>query len=153
MPPTEEGDAAAKGYIDSKSVGESDLNMNGNLIKNVRWPEDHDSVNRAYVYFVAGKTLPIEGGTMQGQIDMRQHSIRNISPNPQNEDEVIPQQWIEENSLNPCIDYGKRFKHGYPLYLIPGSARTKSQPGLWSWSRGVGVGRILNLRSRSRRKC
>jgi len=55
--------------------------MGGHLVKNVRWPEeDHDLVNRAYVYFVAGKRLPIEGGTMQGQIDMGEHSIRNISP-------------------------------------------------------------------------
>jgi len=75
--------------------------MNGNLIKNVRWPEeDHDLVNRAYVYFVAGKRLPIEGGTMQGQIDMDQHSIRNINSNRQNEDEVVPKQCIEENFLN-----------------------------------------------------
>jgi len=58
LTPVDGGDAATKGCVDSKSVGESDLNMNGNLIKNVRWPEeDHDSVNRAYVYFVAGKTL------------------------------------------------------------------------------------------------
>ena len=33
-------------------------------------------------------------------------------------------------------------------YLLPSYL-----PGLWSWSRGVGVGRIFNLRSRSRRKC
>ena len=39
-------------------------------------------------------------GTMQGQIDMGQHSIRNINPNPQNENEVVPKQWIEENFLN-----------------------------------------------------
>jgi len=59
--------------------------MNGNLIKNVRWPkETHDAVNRAYVYFVAGKRLPIEGGAKQGQIDMNQHSIRNINSNQQN---------------------------------------------------------------------
>ena len=70
-------------------------------MKNVRWPEeDHDLVNRASVYFGAGKRLPIEGGTMQGQIDMDQHSIRNINPNPQNEDEVVPKPWIEENFLN-----------------------------------------------------
>jgi len=37
---------------------------------------------------------------MQGQIDMRQHSIRNINPNPQNEDDVIPKKWHEENSLS-----------------------------------------------------
>ena len=92
LPPTEEGDAAAKGYIDSKSVGESDLNMNGNLIKNVRWPEDHDSVNRAYVYFVANAKLSLERGTMEGQIDMDQHSIRNVNSNPQNEDEVVLKQ-------------------------------------------------------------
>ena len=30
---TEEGDAVTKGYVDSKSVGESDLDMNRNLIK------------------------------------------------------------------------------------------------------------------------
>ena len=101
LPPTEEGDAVTKGYVDSKSVGESDLDMNGDLVKNVRWPEeDYYLVNRAYVYFVAGKRLPIEGGTMQGQIDMDQHSIRNINSNPQNEDEVVPKQWIEDNFLN-----------------------------------------------------
>ena len=101
MSPTEEGDAAMKGYVDSKSAGKSNINMNGNLTKNVRWPEeDHDLANRAYVYFVAGKRLPIEVGTMQGQIDMDQHSIRNINPNPQNEDEVVPKQWIEEIFLN-----------------------------------------------------
>ena len=33
LTPVDEGDAATKGYIDSKSVGESDLDMNGNLIK------------------------------------------------------------------------------------------------------------------------
>ena len=78
LSPTEEGDAATKGYIDEKSADESDLNMNGNLIKNLRWPEeDYDSVYRAYVYFVAGKRLPTEGGTIQGQIDMGQHSIVN----------------------------------------------------------------------------
>ena len=84
---------ATKGYVDSKSVGESDLDMNGKLIKNVRWPEeDHDLLNRAYVYFVAGKRLPIEVGTMQGQIDMGEHRIRNTNSNPQNEDEVVPKQ-------------------------------------------------------------
>ena len=101
MFPTEEGDAATKGYVDSKSVGESALNMNGNLIKNVRWPEeDHDSVNRACVYFAANKRLSIEIGTMKGQMDMNQHSIKNINSNPQNEYEVVPKQWIEENFLN-----------------------------------------------------
>ena len=101
LAPVDEGDAATKGYVDSKSVGESDLDMNGNLIKNVRWPEeDHDLVNRGYVYFVAGKRLSIGGGTMQGLIDMGEHSIRNINPNPQNEDELVPKRWIEEIFLN-----------------------------------------------------
>ena len=101
LPPVDKGDAATKGYVDSKSVGESDLDMNGNLIKNVRWPEeDHDLVNRAYVYFAANSKLSLEGGTMQGQSDMGEHRIRNINPNPQNEDEVVPKQWIEENFLN-----------------------------------------------------
>jgi len=101
LSPTEEGDAATKGYVDSKSVGESDLNMNGNLIKNLRLSEeDHDSVNRAYVYFVATAKLSLEGVTMEGQIDMDQHSIRNINSIPQNEDEVVPKQWIEENFFN-----------------------------------------------------
>ena len=69
LSPTEEGDAATKGYADSKSAGESDLNMNGNLIKNVRWPEeDHDSVNRAYVYFVANAKLSLEGALWKGKL-------------------------------------------------------------------------------------
>ena len=104
LAPVDKGDAANKSYVDSKSVGESDLDMNRNLIKNnVRWPEeDQDLVNRAYAYFVAGKRLPIEVGTMQGQIDMGEHRIRNINPNPQNEDELVPKQWIEENCLNRC---------------------------------------------------
>ena len=49
---------------------------------------------------LAGKRLPIEGRTKQGQIDMGQHSIRNINSNPQNEDEVVPKQWIEEHFFN-----------------------------------------------------
>ena len=62
-------------------------------MKNVRWPEErYDAANRAYVYFLAGKRLQTEGGTMQGLIDMGQHSIRNINPNRQNEDEVVPKQ-------------------------------------------------------------
>ena len=59
LSPIEEGDAATKSYIDSKSACGSDLDMKGHLVKNVRWPEeDHDLVNQAYVYFVAGKRLP-----------------------------------------------------------------------------------------------
>jgi len=101
LAPVDESNAATKGYVDSKSVGESDLDMNGNLIKNVRWPEeDHDVVNRAYVYFVANSKLSLEGGIMQGQIDMREHRIRNVNTNPQNEDELVPKRWIEENFLN-----------------------------------------------------
>jgi len=61
----------------------------------VRWPEeDHDLVNRAYVYFVAGKRLPIEGSTMQGQIDMDQHSTKNINSNPQ-----IMMMWFQNSGL------------------------------------------------------
>jgi len=101
LPPTEVDDAANKSYVDSKSVGESDLNMNGSLIKNVRsLEEDHDLVNRTYVYFVANSKVSLEGGTMQGQIDMGEHSIRNINTAPIPEDEVVPKQWIEENFLN-----------------------------------------------------
>jgi len=101
LSPIEEGDAVTKGYVDLKSAGGSDLDMRGHLVKNARWPEeDHDLVNRAYVYFVAGKRLSIEGGTMQGDIGMGEHRIRNINSNPQLEDEVVPKQWIEENFLN-----------------------------------------------------
>jgi len=58
LPPTEEGDVATKDYVDLKSAGESDLDMRVHLVKNVRWPEeDHDAVNRAYVYFVPGKKV------------------------------------------------------------------------------------------------
>jgi len=101
LSPTEEGDAATKGYVDSKSAGESDLDMRSHVVKNVRWPEEyHDLVNRAYVYFVAGKRLPIGGGTMQGNIAMGEHRIRNINSNPRNEDELVPKEWIEEKFLN-----------------------------------------------------
>jgi len=101
LSPTEEGDVATKGYVDSKIAGKSDLDMQGHLVKNVGWPEeDYDLVNRAYVYFVAGKRLPIEGVTMQGDIGMGEDRIRNINSNPQNEDEVVLKQWIEENFLN-----------------------------------------------------
>ena len=37
---------------------------------------------------------------MEGQIDMGEHRIRNMKPNPQYEDELVPKQWIEENFLN-----------------------------------------------------
>jgi len=37
---------------------------------------------------------------MQGDIGMGEHRIRNIKSNPQNEDELVPKQWIEENFLN-----------------------------------------------------
>jgi len=101
LPPTEEGDTGTKGYVDSKSAGERDLDMKGRLVKYVRWPEeDHDLVNRAYVYFIAGKRLPIERGTLQGDIGMGGNRIRNINSYPQNEDEVVPKQWIENNFLN-----------------------------------------------------
>jgi len=66
----------------------------------VRWPEDHDLVNRAYVSFVAGKRLPIERGTVQGKIDMGNHSTRNIYPALIHGDQVVPKQWIENNFLN-----------------------------------------------------
>jgi len=36
LAPVNKGDEATKDYVDSKSVGESDLDMNRNLIKNVR---------------------------------------------------------------------------------------------------------------------
>jgi len=92
---------ANKSYVDSKSVGGSDLDMGGHLAKNVRWPEvDHDLVNRAYVYFVAGKRLPIEGGEMTGDINLNGHSVRHTNPAPIHGDEVVPKQWIENNFLN-----------------------------------------------------
>jgi len=40
---------------------------------------------------------------MQGDIGMGEYRIRNINSNPQNEDEVVPKQWIEENFLNRYI--------------------------------------------------
>jgi len=35
LPPTEEGDAATKGYVDSKSAGGSDLDMNQHSIRTI----------------------------------------------------------------------------------------------------------------------
>jgi len=42
LPPTEEGDAVTKGYVDSKSAGESDLNMNGNSIRHINPTPIHE---------------------------------------------------------------------------------------------------------------
>ena len=101
LPPTEEGDAATKGYVDSKSVGESDLGMGSHLVKNVGWPQEtHDAANRAYVYFVANTKLSLGGGHMTGDINLNGHSVRHTNPNPQNEDELVPKRWIEETFLN-----------------------------------------------------
>ena len=101
MPPTEEGDVTNKSYVGSKSVGESDLNMNGNLIKNVGWAEKtHNAVNRAYVHFVANSKPSLEGGEMTGDINLYGHSVRHTNPAPIHEDEVVPKQWIANNFLN-----------------------------------------------------
>jgi len=37
---------------------------------------------------------------MQRLLDMGEHRIRKINPNPQNEDKLVPKRWIEENFLN-----------------------------------------------------
>jgi len=93
LPPVDDGDAANKSYVDSKSVGGNDLNMNGHLIENVRWAEKaNDAVNRAYVYSVANTKLSLEGGVMTGDIHMNKHSIRYSNPNQMHEDEVVPKQ-------------------------------------------------------------
>jgi len=42
LPPTEEGDTVTKGYVDSKSAGESDLNMNGNSIRHINPTPIHE---------------------------------------------------------------------------------------------------------------
>jgi len=42
LPPTEEGDAATKGYVDSKSVGESDLDINGNSVRHTNPTPKHE---------------------------------------------------------------------------------------------------------------
>ena len=101
LAPVDEGDAAMKGYVDSKSAGGSDLDMWGHLVKNVRSPEeDHDLVNRAYMYFVANSKLSLEGGEMTGDINLNGHSVRHTNPAPIHRDEVVPKQWIENNFLN-----------------------------------------------------
>jgi len=41
LSPVDEGDAANKSYVDSKSVGESDLNMNGNSIRHTNPTPKH----------------------------------------------------------------------------------------------------------------
>jgi len=65
--------------------------MSGNLIKSVRWPEeDHDLVNRAYVYFVANSKLSLEGGEMTGDINLNSHSVRHKNRTPIHGDEVVP---------------------------------------------------------------
>jgi len=42
LSPTEEGYAATKGYVDSKSAGESDLNMSGNSIRHINLTPAHE---------------------------------------------------------------------------------------------------------------
>ena len=100
LPPTEEGHAATKSYVDSQSAGGSDLDMGVHLVKNVRWPEkDHDLVNRAYVYFVSNSKLSLEEGEMTGDINLNGHFVRHTNPAPIHGDEVVPKQWIENKFL------------------------------------------------------
>jgi len=42
LSPTEEGDAATKGYVDSKSTDESDLDMRGHSVRNVNQDPIHE---------------------------------------------------------------------------------------------------------------
>jgi len=71
LAPVDEGDAANKSYVDSNSVGESDLDMGSHLVKNVGWPQEtHDAANRTYVYFVANTKLSLGGGEMIGDINL-----------------------------------------------------------------------------------
>jgi len=42
LPPSEDGDVVTKFYIDSKSAGESDLNMNGHSVRNVNQNPIHE---------------------------------------------------------------------------------------------------------------
>jgi len=42
LAPTDNGDAATKGYVDQKSAGESDLNMNGNSIRHTNPTPIHE---------------------------------------------------------------------------------------------------------------
>jgi len=67
LSPVDEGAALNKSYVDSNSVGGSDLNMNEHLIKNVRWPtESNDVANRAFEHFVANTKLSLEGVKWKG---------------------------------------------------------------------------------------
>jgi len=42
LSPTEEGNAVTKDYVDSKSAGESDLNMNGNSVRYINPAPIHE---------------------------------------------------------------------------------------------------------------
>jgi len=45
LAPVDEGDAVTKGYVDSKSVGKSDLNMGGHSVRNVNQnPQNEDEL-------------------------------------------------------------------------------------------------------------
>jgi len=75
--------------------------MGSHLVKNVGWPQEtHNAANRAYLYFVANTKLSLGGGEMSGDVNLNGHSVRHTNPNPQNEDELVPKRWIEENFLN-----------------------------------------------------
>jgi len=101
LPPTEEGDAANKPYVDSKNVPKQwietkflnryspastmgiDFNMDGNHVSYLRAPEqNHHAITKEY----ADTKLLLLGGSMQGEIGMSGNRISHLGEPVQSND-------------------------------------------------------------------
>jgi len=85
LPPTEEGDAATKGYVDSKSVGESDLDMNGNSVRHTNPTLIHEDevVPKQWIENnILSRNSP--ASTMPRNLNMDGHNISYLRAPEQN---------------------------------------------------------------------
>jgi len=124
LPPTEEGNAATKGYVDSKSVGESDLNMNGHSVKNVDQNPIHEDevVPKQWIeeHFL-DRYSP--SSTMARDLNMHGHHVSYLRAPEQNHHAVTkgyadtPLPLLGGDMQGDIAMGGNRIKHlGEPLH-------------------------------------
>jgi len=85
LSPTEEGDTATKGHVDSKNVGESDLDMNGNSVRHTNPTPIHEDevVPKQWIdnSFLSRNS---SASTMARNLNMNGHNISYLRAPEQN---------------------------------------------------------------------